>query len=207
MEKERLMKILGLSFSPNKQGNTVTLMEQALKGARAEGAEMELWSSAGKTIHPCEACRSCFGKGVCKIKDDMQELSEKMLAADGIIFGTPVYFWNVTAQAKLVIDRTFALNTPTRSLANKVGGIIVTAGSLGMIDILKEFYFYIANRQMIPASYIAAYPSMQDGVKGLEKCQQASYDLGRQMVKIAAQNFRYPADIPRPAPAYGTHTK
>jgi len=201
------MKILGLSCSPNIHGNTVTLMEQALKGANAEGADTELWSIVGKTIQPCQACRSCFGKGVCKIKDDMQELGDKMLAADGIIFGTPVYFWDVTAQAKAVIDRTFAFNTPERNLANKVGGIIVTAGSLGMIDVLKEIYFYMANRRIIPANYIAAYPSMQDGLKGMEKCMQASYDLGRQMVKIAAQKFQYPPDIPKNAPAYGTHTK
>ena len=106
------MKILGLSCSPHIQGNTVTLLNEALKGAQAEGAEVELFSVAGKTIQPCQACQSCFKTGECKIQDDMQPLYEKLLESDGIIFGTPVYFWDVTAQTKAVIDRTFALATP-----------------------------------------------------------------------------------------------
>jgi multimeric flavodoxin WrbA len=200
------MKILGISCSPRKQGDTVALLNEALRGAQAEGAETDLWSVVGKTIQPCEACRACFGKGICKTKDDMQELHNKMLAADGIIFGTPVYFWDVTAQMKTVIDRTFALNTPDRSLNNKAGGIVVTAGSLGIIDVLKELYFFMTTRRMIPANYVAAYPTPPNGLKDLPKCLTAAYDLGRQMVKIAEQKFEYPKDIPRSAPAYGTHT-
>jgi multimeric flavodoxin WrbA len=201
------MKILGISSSPHIQGDTVTLLNEALKGAAAEGAETELFSVVGKTLNPCEGCRSCFGKGICKIKDDMQSLHDKMLKVDGIIFGTPVYFWDVTAQAKTIIDRTFALNTPERSLTNKVGGIVVVAGSLGIIDVLKEYYFYMASRRMIPANYVAAYPVPQGGLKEMEKCLKAAYDLGRQMVKIATLKFEYPPDIPKSAPAYGTHTR
>jgi multimeric flavodoxin WrbA len=201
------MKILGISCSPHVQGNTVTLLDEALKGARTEGAETELWLIAGKTIHPCEGCLTCRGTGVCKIKDDIQILFDKMLAADGIIFGTPVYFGDVTAQGKTIIDRTFSLNTPEKSLANKVGGIVVVAGSIGIIDVLKKFYFYMATRQIIPANYIAAYPVPDGGLKEMKKCLTAANDLGRQMVKMAAQKFEYPKDIPRPAHAYGTHTR
>jgi multimeric flavodoxin WrbA len=201
------MKVLGISCSPHIQGNTVTLLQKALEGARFEGAETELWSSPGKTILPCEACGACFGGGVCKIQDDVQDLHNKMLAAEGIIFGTPTYFWDVTAQAKIIIDRTFALNTPARSLENKVGGIVTVAGSLGMIDVLKELYFFMASRRIIAANYVAAYPLPNGGLQEMPRCRQAAYDLGRQMVKIATLKFVYPADIPRSAPAYGTHTR
>jgi multimeric flavodoxin WrbA len=201
------MKILGISCSPHIQGDTVTLLNEALKGSAAEGAETELFSVVGKKLQPCAGCRACAGKGVCKIKDDMQDLHNKMIQSDGIIFGTPVYFWDVTAQAKTVIDRSFALNTPERSVANKVGGVVVVAGSIGIIDVLKEYYFYMASRRMIPANYVAAYPHPESGLKEMEKCQKASYDLGRQMVKIAVQKFQYPPDIPKSAPAYGTHTR
>jgi multimeric flavodoxin WrbA len=201
------MKILGISCSPHIEGNTVTLMKESLKGARAEGAETELYSVAGKDIRPCDGCGACFEKGVCKIKDDMQPLLTKMIEADGIIFGTPVYFWDVTAQAKMIIDRTYSLGRSEKGLTNKVGGIIVVAGSLGIIDVLKEYFFFMATRRMIPANYIAAYPLPQGGLKEMEKCLKAAYDQGRQMVKIAAQKFAYPADIPKNAPAYGTHTR
>ncbi len=201
------MKILGLSCSPHLQGNTVTLLNEALRGAQAEGAAIELYSVAGKQIQPCEGCQTCFKTGECKIKDDMQPLYAKLLESDGIIFGTPVYFWDVTAQAKTIIDRTYAFNRPEKSLANKVGGIVVTAGSLGIIDVLKELYFFMATRRIIPANYVAAYPTPQSGLKEMEKCLKASYDLGRQMVLIAEQKFEYPKEIPRSAPAYGTHTR
>jgi multimeric flavodoxin WrbA len=200
------MKLLALSWSPHAKGDTITLLNQALEGAKGEGAETELWSVVDKSIQPCDACRACLGTGICKIKDDMQPLYDKMLGADGIIFGSPVYFWDLTAQGKAVIDRTFALNTPQRSLANKVGGIVVVAGSLGLIDVLKELYFYMATRRIIAANYVAAYPLPQGGLKSMKKCLQAAHDLGRQMVRIAEQKFEYPKDIPRSAPAYGTHT-
>jgi multimeric flavodoxin WrbA len=200
------MKILAISGSPHILGDTVTLLNEALEGARTEGAQAELWSVVDKTIHPCDACRACSGTGVCKIKDDMQDLYKKMLEADGIIFGTPVYFWDMTAQAKAIIDRTFSLNTAEKSLANKVGGIVVVAGSLGMIDVLKELYFYMATRRIIAGNYVAAYPLAEGGLKSMKKCMKAANEMGRQIVKISAQIFEYPIDIPRSAPAYGTHT-
>jgi multimeric flavodoxin WrbA len=199
------MKLLGISFSPRKQGNTVKLLNVALEGAKQEGAEVELYSVAGKDIKPCDGCRACNKTGQCHIKDDMQEIYEKLLAADGIIFGTPVYFYSMTAQAKTVIDRTIAFTTPERSLANKVGGVIVVAGSQGNIDALKDLYFYMVTRQIVPANFISAYPG--DDPMKLEKCVKATADLGRQIVRIAAQNFKYPADIPRTSFAYGTHTR
>jgi multimeric flavodoxin WrbA len=201
------MKILGLSCSPRKNGNTVTLLNEALKGAQQEGAETELYSVSGKTIGPCQGCRACSETGECRQKDDMQEIYDRMLEADGIIFGTPIYFYNMTSQAKAIIDRTIALNRPERSLANKIGGVVTVAGSLGLAYALKDLYFYFVTRQMIPANYVAAYGGGEGDVKGLEKCIKATTDLGRQMVLIAAQGFEYPKEIPRSGFAYGTHTR
>ncbi len=201
------MKILGLSCSPRKQGNTVLLINEALNSAGDAGAEIELYSVAGKDIQPCDACNACMKTGNCHIKDDMQELYAKLLEADGIIFGTPVYFYGMTAQAKAIIDRTIALGTlgsQGKSMANKVGGVIVTAGSLGMVDALKDLYFYMVTRQMVPANYVAAYP--KSDMKEMQKCMKAAADLGKQMVGIISQGFSYPADIPRAAFAFGTHT-
>lgn len=198
------MKILGLSFSPRKSGNTMILLSEALNGAKQEGAEIELYSVADKTIKPCDGCRSCYKTGICHIKDDMQGLCDKLIEADGIIFGTPIYFYSMTAQAKTVIDRTISLNRPDRSLANKVGGVIVVAGSQGNVDALKDLYFYMVTRQILPANFISAYPG--DDPRKLVKCMKATTDLGRQMVKIAAMKFRYPGEFPRASFAYGTHT-
>jgi len=200
------MKILGLSCSPRTSGNTVTLLEQALQGAKQDGAGTELYSVAGKTIEPCNACGGCRKTGECTIKDDMQELYPKLLQADGIIFGVPVYFYSINAQAKAIIDRTYCFNNDSKSLANKVAGAVVTGGSLGLVSALKDLYFFFAVKQMLPANFVAAYSHGEEGVKKREQAMKAAFDMGRQMVKIGAQNFRYPAEFKLRAIAYGTHT-
>ncbi len=201
------MKILGLSCSPNKDGNTVVLLNEVLAGAKEEGADTELYSVVGKNIQHCQGCGSCRETGKCRIDDDMQNLYERMLNANGIVFGTPTYFYNMTSQAKTIIDRTFSLNRPERSLANKVGGVVAVAASFGMADAVKDLYFYMVTRQIIPASFVAAYAGPKGAVTELKKCMEAANLLGHQMVLMAAQNFQYPPDIPRPVFAYGTHTR
>jgi multimeric flavodoxin WrbA len=201
------MKILALSCSPRKQGNTVILLSEALKGAQDEGAEVELYSVSGKNIEPCDGCGTCWETGKCHIKDDMQGLYDKLLAADGIIFGTPVYFYSMTAQAKAIIDRTIPSSRPDKSLANKVAGIVAVAGSLGLVDAVKDWYFYIITRRMLPANFVAAYAGPEGDVRKLKKCMKEAYDLGRQMVQLVAKKFKYPAEFEASHIAYGTHTK
>jgi multimeric flavodoxin WrbA len=200
------MKILALSFSPREEGNTEIMLCEALVGAQTEGAEIEFYSVAGKNIQPCDGCAKCFKTGQCHIQDDMQALYDKMLAADGIIFGTPIYFYYMTSQAKAVIDRTIALNHPDRNLANKVGGIIVVGGSLGLSNAVKDLYFYIILRRMLPANFVAAYGGAKGDVHKLEKGKQAARDLGRQMVQLVEKKFEYPTEFMAPLIAYGTHT-
>ncbi len=201
------MKILAISCSPRKSGNTVTLLNQALVGAKADGADTELFTVAGKNIEPCLACRTCGKDGICAQKDDMQLLYDKILEADGIIFGTPVYFYTVTAQCKSIMDRTIALNHPDRNMANKVGGIVVVAGSQGNITAVKDLYFYFVSRQMLAANFISAYAGAEGEVEKLEKCMQATYNLGRVMTALVKMNFKYPLELMGRAIAYGTHTK
>ena len=200
------MKILAISFSPRKNGNTVTLLNEALKGAEESGAETELYSVAGKDLQPCDGCWACTREGKpCHIQDDMPALLDKMLAADGIIFGTPIYFYGMTAQAKTVMDRTIALGGP--GLANKVGGIIAVCGSLGLVSALKDFSFYMLTRRILPAGYVAAYAGSPDDLKKMEKCIKAAGDLGRTMAALVRMNFQYPLELMGRPIAFGTHTK
>jgi multimeric flavodoxin WrbA len=201
------MKILGLSCSPRKSGNTVILLEEALNGALQEGAETELFSVSGKDIKPCDGCWACFGTGKCHIKDDMQTLCDKMVEADGIIFGTPVYVYSMTGQAKIIMDRMLALNGPGRNLANKVGGVIVVAGSIGIIDPAKDLYFMMVMKKMVPANLVAVYASNKGDAREMNQGMQAAHNLGREMVQIAAKKFTYPDGFPRNFFAYGTHTR
>jgi multimeric flavodoxin WrbA len=201
------MKIVGLSFSPRPDGNTMILLDQVLKGAQHENADVDIVSIAGKNIQPCDGCNSCRHTGTCHIQDDdVPAILEKMLAADGLVFGTPVYFYNMTGQAKSVIDRTFSLNQPDRNLANKVGGVVALAGSLGLVDALKDFYFYMITRQILPAGFVAAYAGARGEIKKKEKAMLQAYTLGQQIVHMVEQKFIYPKEFPGTHIAFGTHT-
>jgi multimeric flavodoxin WrbA len=200
------MKILAISCSPRQAGGTATLLREVLKGAKEDGAGVEFYSVAGKDIKPCDGCHACVKTGKCHIKDDMQELYDKMVAADGIIFGTPVYFYGMAAQAKTILDRTDVF-AQTGALANKVGGIVAVAGSLGLSTAIKDFCFYFVTRRMLIANYLGAYGLNAYDFKQMEKCMQAAHDLGRTVAALVKMNFKYPIELMGRAIAYGTHTK
>ncbi len=104
-----MKKVLILSGSPRKGGNSDTLCDQFMKGAQETGNEVEKIFVADKKIGYCRACYYCNDhKGECIIKDDMAEILQKMLDADVIVLSSPVYFYSISAQLKTVIDRTVA---------------------------------------------------------------------------------------------------
>jgi multimeric flavodoxin WrbA len=103
------MKVLGLFGSPRRGGNTEILLEEALKGAEKEGAEIERLYLSDLDITPCTECHGCDETGSCVILDDMQKIYPKLLEADAIILASPIFFYGVTAWAKTVIDRSQAL--------------------------------------------------------------------------------------------------
>jgi multimeric flavodoxin WrbA len=105
------MKVLGLFGSPRKGGNTELLLEEALRGAEEEGAEVERVYLARFTVSPCRACHGCDRSGQCVIQDDMQALYPKILGAEVIFLASPIYFYSITAWSKMVVDRIQALWT------------------------------------------------------------------------------------------------
>ncbi|MBN2588911.1 MAG: flavodoxin family protein [Sedimentisphaerales bacterium] len=97
--------VLGISTSPRRNGNSDLLIKKALSGAESVGANVEYLSLNDYKIGPCIECNSCYKTGRCVIKDDYEQVLEKILNADRLIFATPVFFMSVCAQAKLLIDR------------------------------------------------------------------------------------------------------
>jgi multimeric flavodoxin WrbA len=126
----RRMQILGIVCSPRRNGNTEVLVKETLETARGLGADTEMTGVIGKTINPCDACATCYTTGKCRIDDDMQAIYTRMLRADAIVLGAPVYYWDICAQAKAIIDRTYVFRR-RRELRNKVGGAVIVAGQAG----------------------------------------------------------------------------
>ncbi len=109
-------RVLILSGSPRKGGNSDILCDEVLRGAEENGHQVEKIFVRSKKIGYCNACYFCRDNGgTCAIKDDMSEILEKMHWADVIVMASPVYFYSIDAQMKSVIDRTLAQWTKIRS--------------------------------------------------------------------------------------------
>ena len=107
-------KVLIISGSPRKEGNSDILCEQFQKGAEESGNTVEKVDLCKLKIGHCLACYGCRGKGVCVQKDDMEELLDKMVQADVLVLATPVYFYSMDGQLKTMIDRTLPRYTEIR---------------------------------------------------------------------------------------------
>lgn len=99
------MNILILQGGPNKNGSTAMLAEGFTRGATAAGHRVERLDVAHADIRPCAGCLRCGYEGPCAQRDDMREIKEKTLAADMLVFATPLYYYGMTAQLKTLIDR------------------------------------------------------------------------------------------------------
>ena len=118
-------KVLVLSASPRKGGNSDLLCDQFILGAKEAGNQVEKIFLRDKRINHCVACGACQGNdGRCVQKDDMAEVLDKMIHTNVIVMATPVYFYNMNGQMKTLIDRTYARYT---EIINKEMYFIMTA--------------------------------------------------------------------------------
>ena len=178
------MKILGIVCSPRLKGNTEILVTTTLAAAQEEGADIELVTLSGKSISPCESCYSCERTGKCRIDDEMQPIYAKLLEADGVVFGSPVYYWCVSAQAKALIDRTFAFRWE-RNLRNKVVGVVLAlevAGGGGAIGALNAFNGFFIVQKMILVGKAVGLGSKKGEVKDDKTGMADARTLGKIMV-------------------------
>ena len=104
------MKILILTGSPRKNGNSATLADHFAQGAREAGHEVARFDAAFRKVHPCIGCNSCGMNGPCVFKDDFEFVREHLVSADCVVFATPMYYFGISAQLKAVIDRFYAIN-------------------------------------------------------------------------------------------------
>ncbi|MFH1624226.1 MAG: flavodoxin family protein [Pseudomonadota bacterium] len=176
------MKVLGIVCSPRKGGNTEILMKEVLKASKEMGAETNLITVARKVINPCDACGTCLKKGACKIDDDMTPIYSAISEADGIVLGSPVYFWSMTAQAKAIVDRTYAVHHG-HQLRGKVGGAVVVARRAGCTNTVQSFFNVFNHHRMIIAGAVIAFGNEKGEVRKDEEGMKETKGLGRAMVR------------------------
>ena len=151
------MKVVAISGSARKDGNTAILVEKVFEELRKEGIETELVQLAGKKVRGCTACFRCFENKdrLCAVKNDfVNECIAKMDEADGIILASPVYFTDVSAELKALIDRAgMTAIANGRMFARKVGAAVVAVrrgGALHTFDTINHFFFI--EQMIVPGS-------------------------------------------------------
>jgi multimeric flavodoxin WrbA len=174
------MKILGICASPRgPQSTTLQLVQAALNGAKAVGAEVELVDVCKLEIKYCNACQACFKNGKCVHKDDFQELFNKILSADGIVWGSPNYFHTVTAQMKTLIDR-MADAIHCQLLRGKYCCNVATGGSN-----FDQVTTYLDGLMMNFGSFVTGSVGavMSQGPKALEDAEKKAFLLGKTLAE------------------------
>lgn len=125
---EQKMKIVILTGSPNRQGSSNLLARQFKAGAESVGHSVQVVDVAHAKILPCTGCLHCGYDGPCILKDDMEKISSEILSADLVAFVTPIYYFGMSAQMKLLIDRFCSMNGKLQKKQMQ-SVLIATAGS------------------------------------------------------------------------------
>jgi multimeric flavodoxin WrbA len=178
--------VLIVAASPRKNSNSTTLALKAAEGVESAGGEAEVVRIGNMKISPCNACDLCrteSGKG-CVILDDMQPLYQKIRDAQGIIFATPIYWFNVSAQLKLFIDRTYGMSEGKNyGLTGKNVGVILTYEDddvfvSGAVNALRSFQDIFAYVRANPVGAVYGTVGKTCDVQNNSKLFGKAYDLG-----------------------------
>jgi multimeric flavodoxin WrbA len=183
-------KVLVLLGSPRKNGNSAILAASISKGAKSKGAKVETLFIHGMNIAPCKSCYACQKPGSkgCSIQDDMQSIYKKLQEADAWVIASPVYWFTMSAQTKLWMDRCFALLPHMEEIfVNKRIAIAMTYGDIdpfksGCINALRAFQdaFGYVKACIIGMVYGSAMDAGEIKIKG-ELLAEAE-ELGRKLV-------------------------
>jgi len=180
----RKVKVLAINTSPRKGRNTEQLLNEIIAGCNSIKdieVETELVQVADATEGEFSMCRGCWAckKGPCVCGEDyVKKILDKIRKADAVVFGIPVYFYGVTAQCKVIMDRSLAY-MPIGE--NKIAATAITCGSAGVASTLQAMQAYYSAQDLLDAGWVATYGKTSDKTVGKE----VAFGLGRKIVRLA----------------------
>ena len=181
------MKAVAFNGSPRKDGNTTILINKVFQELKKDGIETELVQLSEKQIHGCIACYKCIENKDqrCAVKDDAaNEYIEKILGAQGIILGSPVYFIDITPEMKALIDRTgFVSLANSRMFKNKVGGTVAAVRRSGGVHTIDSMNHFLLSQEIFIAGRAIAF--------GMDKGEVEKDEEGIQLAKSLGQRIAW----------------
>ncbi|MCP4219590.1 MAG: flavodoxin family protein [bacterium] len=188
MEPKKVLLFLG---SPRKNGNSTILAHKVAEGVKAAGGEAESFYLHGMDIAACKACNACrrTAESSCIIDDDMQEIYHKLPSADAFIIASPVYWFTVSAQVKLFMDRWFALGgengyalkgIPAAAILTYGDADAFSSGAVNAMRTLQDAFNYIG----IPSKGFIHGSAYEAGeISADRRLLEKAFQLGKQLVE------------------------
>ena len=191
--QKEVNKVIVLLGSPRKKGNSAILADRIAEGAKKAGAKVETIFLHGLNIAPCKSCYACQkekSRG-CAIKDEMQALYPKLLAAGAWVIASPVYWFTMSAQTKIFMDRCFALPAYVKNpFAGKRIAIAMSYGDAdpfgsGCVNALRTFQdaFNYTGAKIVGMVYGSAYGAGE--IRANETLMKEAEELGKELVCLA----------------------
>jgi multimeric flavodoxin WrbA len=182
-------QIVIVKGSPREEGNSALLANQVAEGAREAGARVETFYLHGMEINPCDACDACHAEPYrgCIVEDDMQDIYPRLLDADAIVIASPIYWFTLSAQTKLFMDRCYALvDAEGYALRGKKIGIVLTYGdsdpfNSGAVNAMRTFqdaYAYVG-AEIVDMVYGSADAAGEIGANAALMAK--AHNLGKQL--------------------------
>jgi multimeric flavodoxin WrbA len=181
------MKIVGIYGSPRVKGNSAQLLDAVLAQAAGQGAQIVKHHLNSLSIRGCQACYSCRLKGnegKCALKDDMNPILDDVLTSNAVVLASPVYMWQVTAQAKLFTDRLMPMLKPDYS-SWLTGQKLLSIYTQGQPDISKFApYFDHVNQMFSFLGFRTLAPLVFGGLRNIDDIQKhpAAFEQVQQAV-------------------------
>ncbi len=184
--KNKILIILG---SPRRNGNSAALAEAVGKGAKAKGAIVEFVYLNALKIKPCQACKKCKDdkSNGCIIKDDMHQLYPKVKESNVIIIASPIYWFNISAQAKIFIDRLYGVWASQNDFFNrKKFGIVLTFGDPDVLNsgIINVFRFFQDMCRYLGTTFedmIYGSADIEGEIRENKKIMEKAYLMGKHL--------------------------
>ena len=177
------MRILVIESSPHKRGSSNLLADHFIRGAREAGHTVSIFNAARASLHPCLGCEVCGMAGPCCQKDDMAGLREQILCSDMVVFVTPLYYFGMSAQLKIVIDRFYSFTGQLSAKGLKTALIVAAWDSRDwtMKDISSHYrtlcrYMNFKDQGMILRFGCGTVPMTESS-----DYPQKAYELGKSM--------------------------
>jgi multimeric flavodoxin WrbA len=192
MDKAETRKVLVILGSPRRNGNSAALAARIARGAESVGAEVETLFLQDMDTSPCRGCNTCQkpdSKG-CAIKDDMQGIYPRLIEADAWVIASPVYWFTMSAQTKMFMDRCYALPAYGQNpFAGKRIAIAMSYGDSdavrsGCVNALRAFQdaFSFTRSRIVGMVYGSAMSAGE--IEKNEALMQEAEALGRRLVEV-----------------------